>query len=390
MKLLYLAILGNYNSAQTSGIRKKIFDQVNAMHQLGHICELKLFVTDMENTVDKKDRLYPYTLVGVKNNNKLKRRKSIMEKYLFYIKEQDYDLVYMRYPLADYWFYRTLQKGKKNNKAIFVAEHQSIEHVELLADINLNKLAKYILEILFKTIVNKYFDIQVAVTNEIGENINSFYKGFIYVMGNGISYKKTYYRKKWNNQDSIKLVYIGNVASWSGLDDLIINLNKYNFIYNKKVITLDIVGDGVFLQYLKNLVNKLHVENYVIFHGYLTGENKINVLENSDFGIGSLASLRRHIKEGSNLKLREYCLLGLPFCKSDYDIDFIENNEINNFVFDINQEKTLESQLDGLLEMALKSKGNREISLKMHKYAQSKLDWEIKMKNLFLFIDNHR
>jgi glycosyltransferase involved in cell wall biosynthesis len=385
MNILYLAVLGESDKAQTSGVKKKIIDQVIALNSIKEVeCTLRLMVTDSNN--DKSIKTLPSgKLIGIKEINLLRRRKIIFDKYFEAINKEKYDVIYLRYPLSDPWFYSFLRKLRNDLNVYIIVERQSIESVELLTNITLNKFVKYMFEIFYRKFTSRLINVHVAVTHEISNSIKKIDKeSCVTVMGNGIQYSKSAYRSNWNKEKNIKLAYIGNIAAWSGLGDLIKSLNSISFLYKGFPVVLEIIGDGAYLNDLKKLAGELKLNKQVVFHGYLLGSKKKSTIEMCDYAIGSLSSLSRGIVEGSNLKLREYCLIGIPFCKSDYDSDFDQLSV--DFALDIDQKKPLDDQVMAILSSAVKYKNNKEISRQMHIYAKNKLDWKIKFKKLFFEI----
>ncbi len=70
------------------------------------------------------------------------------------------------------------------------------------------------------------------------------------------------------------------------------------------------------------MVAENQIEDYVIFHGPLYGEQLDAVFDRSDLGIGSLARHRSGITHIKTLKNREYAARGIPFLYSETDEDF--------------------------------------------------------------------
>lgn len=65
-----------------------------------------------------------------------------------------------------------------------------------------------------------------------------------------------------NISDTIKIVYFGRISQEKGLKELIENLRDVNYNY-----VFHIYGEGPELPSLKMLVNKLRLDNKIIFHG---------------------------------------------------------------------------------------------------------------------------
>ena len=79
------------------------------------------------------------------------------------------------------------------------------------------------------------------------------------------------------------------------------------------------------------MVDENKLNEYVIFHGPLYGEQLDEIFNISQIGIGSLARHRSGITHLRSLKNREYAARGIPFIYSEIDDDF----EHMSYVFKI-------------------------------------------------------
>lgn len=70
------------------------------------------------------------------------------------------------------------------------------------------------------------------------------------------------------------------------------------------------------------MIRDHHLEEYVILHGPLHGEELDEQFERADFAIGSLGRHRSGITEIKTLKNREYAARGFAFTYSETDADF--------------------------------------------------------------------
>lgn len=383
MNIAYTAIVGFSNNATTAGVENKVIAQACALKLYVKRCHLILvYISDSNDNTKVQQTKYgqlDITKVYVIEKNILKRRLEIFKKLYEILHNNSYDYIYIRYPLSDPWFYNFIKKIKNDNFTFLITEHQSIEHNELLADISVNKIFKYLFERIYRNRALKNVDYHVAVTDEIKKKLDPE-KSITITNGIDTSLYFTKTKTKTNIGDKISLVYIGNIQSWSGLDVLIKALSYHNFCIDKKDIELHIIGDGVFRKHLEKSVIESHQKKSIVFHGYLTGQKKIDTLLSCHAGVGSLSSGRRSIKEGSNLKLREYCVLGIPFFKSDYDADFDGFEHINPYIYNIQLETTLQEQLVDIIHFVQKSnKLDRSV---MINHAINNLDWKAKMLQL--------
>ena len=130
----------------------------------------------------------------------------------------------------------------------------------------------------------------------------------------------------------IHLIAVAEVHPWHGFDRVIEGLGLYyqNNQKCKRPIYFHIVGDvwdsemygTKFAPGFAPIIEKYHIEPYVIFHGKLFGEELDKVFEMSSFAIGSLGRHRSGITTIKTLKNREYASRGIPFIYSENDEDF--------------------------------------------------------------------
>jgi hypothetical protein len=73
---------------------------------------------------------------------------------------------------------------------------------------------------------------------------------------------------------------------------------------------------------LQAIIDKYHIQDKVIFHGTLFGEELTKVFNMCQFAIGSLGRHRSGITVIKTLKNREYATRGIPFIYSEQDSDF--------------------------------------------------------------------
>ena len=83
----------------------------------------------------------------------------------------------------------------------------------------------------------------------------------------------------------------------------------------------DLYGQGHYPG-LQTLIDQYGLQDHVMFHGQLFGEELDKIFNQSCFAIGSLARHRTGITVIKTLKNREYATRGIPFIYSETDSDF--------------------------------------------------------------------
>jgi len=144
------------------------------------------------------------------------------------------------------------------------------------------------------------------------------------IIGNSIDPNRVTQRKRSSrlNDEDIYALGVANLTLSQGYDRFIRMLKQWNENSNNPRLYFTIVGDGNELENLKQLVKKLNVENNVTFTGRLQSDKLYEMYDNHHIGIGSLGLFRKKLTLSSSLKIREYCLAGLPFMASGKDPDF--------------------------------------------------------------------
>ena len=133
---------------------------------------------------------------------------------------------------------------------------------------------------------------------------------------------------------SIHLIGVAEVHIWHAFDRLVAGIGEY---YQKtkdpRKVFFHIVG-GVhpneryrankFHPGLQAIIDKYGIQDNIIFHGQLFGEELDKVFNQCCFAIGSLGRHRSGITVIKTLKNREYATRGIPFIYSEQDSDFDE------------------------------------------------------------------
>ena len=138
------------------------------------------------------------------------------------------------------------------------------------------------------------------------------------------------------NTSVIHLLGVAEVHYWHGYDRLIEGLGKYYQDPANTTVFFHIAGgiwksemhDSQHAPGFYELINKYHIEKYVIFHGQKMNEELDELFNEADFAIGSLARHRSGIDKIKTLKNREYAARGIPFAYSETDEDFEETLDV--------------------------------------------------------------
>ena len=120
----------------------------------------------------------------------------------------------------------------------------------------------------------------------------------------------------------LHLIGVAEVHDWHGFDRVMTGLGEY---HGDREVFFHVVG-GVHPNRMNNIflpiINKYGLQDKVIFHGQLFGDELTKVFNQCQFAIGSLGRHRSGITVIKTLKNREYATRGIPFIYSEQDSDF--------------------------------------------------------------------
>lgn len=203
---------------------------------------------------------------------------------------------------------------------------------------------------LFRNSLYKEMDAIVTFSNEK----NIFHQRTIQI-SNGVDFDSIPLHNYISPSDgSIHLIGVAEVHYWHGYDRLIAGIGEYyKNTANPRRLYFHIVGGiGHNEMYgskhapgFSELIKKYEIDEYVVFHGQLFGEELNKVFDQCCFAIGSLARHRSGITSIKTLKNREYATRGIPFIYSEQDSDFDNKPYVMKVVPDdspINIQKILE------------------------------------------------
>jgi len=373
--------IAHINFLPSDGVYKKILGQARAASQLGLDIDFIVF-TNQSNPPVEKVILFPLKIL----NNRIKKKiffNSFRYHYILkYIDLSIYEYIVLRYPgIYDFdslSFFRRLH-GK------VITEHQSIYLKELTLQkkeglLNLLRIKR---EKKNAPKVLSHVAGLIGVTNEVRlyySNLLDASKPSINIH-NGIDVSRTSFTKNIPFDGyTLNLIFVADeFFSWHGLDRVLSGLQSYS---GKVEVNLFLCGSVKEKKEL-NLIRDTKKERINIhLIGPVTSQNLDHYFMNSHLAISSLALHRIHQNETSALKTREYCARGIPFILAYEDSDLGESCD---FTLKISAEdKPLDmTKVIHFAEEVGKIKG---LSLKMRTFAENKLDWKIKITEMYNFV----
>lgn len=149
-------------------------------------------------------------------------------------------------------------------------------------------------------------------------------------ISNGVDFDSIPLHEPLTMNHELHLIGVAEVHSWHGFDRVMTGIGEY-YIQNqmannhKPDVYFHVVG-GVHPSQMTNcfqpIIEKYHLQDKIIFHGQLFGDELTNVFNQCQFAIGSLGRHRSGITVIKTLKNREYATRGIPFIYSETDSDF--------------------------------------------------------------------
>tara|TARA_A100001011_G_C14283423_1_gene832547 strand:+ start:334 stop:1539 length:1206 start_codon:yes stop_codon:yes gene_type:complete len=152
----------------------------------------------------------------------------------------------------------------------------------------------------------------------------------------------------FNNDNLLKMVYVGRLIDYKGVDLLIKSLSLFKS--REKKFKLDIFGTGILESSLKQMVKNLGLENNITFHGFKSFNDKLSYIKYADlFVVPSI--YKKTQLEGGPLTLIE-AMASKTLCLVSDSIGFITHcNENNSIIFRSGDIEDLELKLNQFTEM---------------------------------------
>lgn len=210
-------------------------------------------------------------------------------------------------------------------------------------------------------------------------DFDTFYGKPAINIDNGVSVDTLPLRNPKTDPDTVHILALASMSYWHGYDRLIRSLAAYT---GDQKIVIHMVGgnDGGMLPEWQKLVSDLKLEDQVIFHGKMYGDELTEMFDLCDVGINSLALFRKNLDATSELKVREYAARGLPFVCSVEDPAFRFAEE--EFWIRVSNDDAI-PDMGTIVEFALKMRADRDHHRKLRAYAERYMTWEGQYATIF-------
>lgn len=294
----------------------------------------------------------------------------------------EFDVIFMRYPLADWYFLRLLKLGLP-----VVTEHHHLE-VPVLIELKTGfSFIRSMLETIYGRRVLRMVKGVVAVTNQILEyerkRARKALRGA--VIPNGIDVQSVPARRKVPKFDGrrFEMVFIANkIFRWHGIERVIEGMRLFR---RKTQLVLHIIGEPPHRPKIRRVPATIEIGSHhkLVFHGFIPREKLNDVLDKAHIAIGSLALFRQGLTEASTLKVREYTAYGIPFIYGSRDPDLEAGDA--DFYLKV-EEGVTPIDIEKVIEFYNSIEDVQELPRKMRAYAQKYMDWKVKAPKLITFL----
>lgn len=193
-----------------------------------------------------------------------------------------------------------------------------------------------------------------------------------------------------HSKREIHLIAVAMFQEYHGYERIIKGMSDYykRNSTGKRMIYLHMVGDGPEKKRYIELVNKLHLEDKVLFYGSKKGKDLDELYNKADLAVSSLGCYKLKIDWLSALKTREYLAKGLPMitgCRVD-----VLTQDFPYFLQFENNSTTI--SVDGIVEFydrlydTMNSSENMIANIR--KFAEETVDMKVTMEPIIRFLNN--
>ena len=357
------------------GVSQKFFSQAKAFTKLGACVDCIGYDQDRILLCAFADSGYSLRQVlGHFETPKLKRF-SFWNSVSRYIRQADYDLVYIRYPSLDFSFLSTLRHLRKHCRRV-VMEVPSFPLVHPRA--GFFSSVQFWLDRLLQPKCKHYMDRILY----IGNPVQSVFGCPSVLIPNGIPERIRSLPSTGFSHcvDAVDMICVSNMYPAHGYDRLIHGLGEYYSHHpSPRKVNLIMVGDGPCRHNYEALADTYHVTDHIRFMGPLRGDALTAAYRSAVVGLGSLAVFRKGYTASSSLKTKEYLIRGLPFVYAGTEIGLDADFPFAFQIPNDEQPVSIEAILDFVDSYS--SLSSETVAAQMRSYAEEHFSWETILLN---------
>lgn len=373
-KILYIV---RYPIYEDFNLRGKFDGQLEAFRKLG--MEVYHLVFDLENFYlahDGKKKCICKATTWVPMYFHTKVYYDMHRAVMKAAQEIRFDYVYWRGAPTWYSSYQVARKLHYQGTKILYEIPTFVKSGE--KPMNIMRKAFSVYSTLWESRMTQYMDLVVLIFTG-DTTMSTLYGKPVAVIDNGVDVAVIPLRKPEEHDGEIHILALASMSYWHGYDRLIRSLSQYA---GEQKIIIHMVGgnDGGMLHEWKQLVEDLSVQDRVIFHGKMYGDDLAKMFDLCDVGVNALAQYRKNLSATSELKVREYTARGLPFLCSVED-PALNHTDAPFWLKVANDESMLDMQQ--IVDFALKMRADKGHPERMRAYAQKYMTWESQYAPIF-------
>lgn len=324
MKILFLVYHGFY---EYSGITKKIRYQVKGLKENGY--DVRLCYYDFAEN-EHRCRFVDGKVIkdyGKGNWAALRQRLDYQCVYDYCVRE-GIEFVYARsFMNANPWLIRLFKKLRKAG-IYAVTEIPTYPYDDEFRNVYWQMRLTLKIDQLFRRRLYKYMDAMVTFSDA-----KEIFGQRTINISNGVDFDSIplHQPSAISRQSSeLHLIGVAEVHPWHAFDRVMAGIGEYyshqpSAISRHPDVYFHVVG-GVHPYRMKAdfkpQIEKYHIQDRIIFHGTMFGQQLDDLFNQCQFAIGSLGRHRSGITVIKTLKNREYATRGIPFIYSETDSDF--------------------------------------------------------------------
>lgn len=370
MRIFFYANTDIYD--RSKGVSNKVLNQIKALRNMGHEVFYTSYINCGIQILDNENKVVreKYYRISPQFFKYLRRGVLIQNTYQYFLSQGTYfDMCYVRFHFFDRKYCSMLRTMKKYSKVIIEAHGYPYREWKRWKLIPL-----YIRDIIFQQPCSRYVDLVAAISNH--ENIWGRKTVFI---DNAVDVTAVKIHERIPEDNVIKLISVAIEQPYHGFEKVIIGLDNYYKCGGTREISIFMVGE--YSEKTKKLVNKLNLDQHIIFTGKLYGKELEDIYNKSDLAIGSF-SKRANDEYGSSIKTKEFFAKGIPFINGwkEYAFDdsypYMKRFDMNDAYIDFNS----------VVDFYDSIKNNKNIPLEMRKFAEEHFVWEKQFEKIFNMI----
>lgn len=186
--------------------------------------------------------------------------------------------------------------------------------------------------------------------------------------------------RRFIDEQILHVLMVANLQSHHGLEFFLVGLKHYlSSSYKVKVFLTVVSGESYELNFCENLVKELNIQDNVRFIPQTERNLLKQIYANSNLAVSGFGSFKKHIKDGSALKVREALMFGIPVIVDYFDYG------VSNTDFALNLKST-DTLVDIFKVVAfyeeLVKKYSDDLPWQIHDFSMKNLLWRIQMQPL--------